>query len=157
MKILIILPLLISMTACYGQKNQKEAKPNTMKTDEFCCRFELTGKQYSVLKEKATEAPFSGKLLNEKSKGVYLCACCGQSLFSSDCKYDSGSGWPSFWQALPGDKVSEKEDFSLGIKRIEIVCSKCGGHLGHVFDDGPKPTGLRYCVNSASLKLFVTD
>lgn len=111
----------------------------------------LTPDQHHILCEGGTEAPFTGKLLYNKEKGIYRCAACGTELFSSDAKFDSGSGWPSFYEALDKSKVEEKEDFSQGMKRVEIRCKKCGGHLGHVFPDGPKPTGLRYCVNSASL------
>lgn len=111
----------------------------------------LPPERYQVLRGKGTERPFTGELLNNKEKGVYKCAGCGQELFSSDTKFDSGSGWPSFFSPLSEGKVEEKQDRSLFTVRTEVICSKCGGHLGHVFDDGPRPTGLRYCVNSASL------
>ena len=110
----------------------------------------LTDEQYKVLRKKGTELPFTGKLLNNK-KGTYVCAGCGNPLFSSETKFDSGSGWPSFWDVLSEGSVDLKSDNSLGMKRVEVVCSRCGGHLGHVFDDGPKPTGKRYCINSISL------
>ena len=112
----------------------------------------LTDEQYKVLRKKGTELAFSGKLLNNKEKGMYVCAGCGNPLFSSDKKYNSGSGWPSFWEVLSKDSVDLKIDESYGMKRIEAVCSRCGGHLGHVFEDGPKPTGKRYCINSLSLE-----
>jgi len=110
----------------------------------------LSPEQYRVLREKGTEAPGTGKLLHNKDTGMYDCAGCGQQLFSSDTKFDSGTGWPSFDKAIPG-AVKEIDDLSHGTHRIEAVCSKCGGHLGHVFDDGPTDTGMRYCINSCSL------
>jgi peptide-methionine (R)-S-oxide reductase len=112
----------------------------------------LTKEQYKILIQKGTEPPFTGKLLKNKEKGNYYCAGCKNPLFSSDTKYDSGSGWPSFWDVIEKGNINLKEDFSLGLKRIEVLCSRCGGHLGHVFEDGPKPTGKRYCINSASLE-----
>lgn len=112
----------------------------------------LTPEQYAVLRGKGTEPPFSGKLLHEKRAGTYNCAACGQPLFSSDAKFDSGTGWPSFEAALAG-AVREIPDDSHGMRRTEIVCSRCGSHLGHVFPDGPTPTGQRYCLNSVCLDL----
>ena len=111
----------------------------------------LSEDKFRVLRKKATEPPFTGKLLYNKEKGVYVCAGCKNPLFSSDTKFDSGSGWPSFWDVISEGSVDLKPDYSLGMKRIEVLCSKCGGHLGHVFDDGPKPTGKRFCINSISL------
>ena len=112
----------------------------------------LTPEEYHVLREKGTEAPFSGKLLHDDRSGMYICKVCGSPLFSSDAKFDSGTGWPSFDQALPGS-VKEVADDSMGSRRTEIVCAKCGSHLGHVFDDGPTETGKRYCLNSVCLDL----
>jgi peptide-methionine (R)-S-oxide reductase len=112
---------------------------------------ELSDEEYRVLRKKGTEPAFSGELLHNKERGVYVCAGCGQELFSSEEKFDSGSGWPSFWDAIDKKRIEFKRDLSHFMVRTEIVCSRCGGHLGHVFDDGPRPTGKRYCVNSAAL------
>ena len=113
----------------------------------------LTEEQYKVLREKGTEQAFSGKLLHNKEKGVYTCAGCGADLFDSNKKFDSGTGWPSFWDVVDKNKVKLKEDKSFGMKRVEVVCARCGGHLGHVFDDGPREkTGKRYCINSCALE-----
>lgn len=116
-------------------------------------RARLDPEQFQVLRRGATEPPFSGGYVDEKRSGMYRCAGCGEELFSSETKYESGSGWPSFWDAADPAKVETREDRSHGMVRTEIVCARCGGHLGHVFDDGPQPTGLRYCVNSVSLDL----
>jgi peptide-methionine (R)-S-oxide reductase len=113
---------------------------------------ELTPKQYHVLREKGTESPFSGEYVKTDKVGKYLCAACGNELFSSDAKFDSKTGWPSFSDAKPG-AVEFTEDFSHGMRRTEVTCKKCGGHLGHVFDDGPKPAGKRFCINSCALNL----
>ena len=116
-------------------------------------RDKLTLEQYQVLRQGDTERAFTGEYWDSKASGTYRCAGCGEKLFSSDTKFESSSGWPSFFQPLSSDLVDETQDRSYGMVRTEIKCSNCGGHLGHVFDDGPNPTGLRYCVNSASLDL----
>ena len=126
-------------------------------TTEEEWRARLSPERFRILRQGATEPAFTGELWNEKRQGVYRCAGCGTELFSSDTKYDSGSGWPSFYQPVDDGRIAEKSDTSYGMVRTEILCSACGGHLGHIFDDGPHPTGLRYCVNSASLELDPGD
>jgi peptide-methionine (R)-S-oxide reductase len=126
------------------------------KTDEEWKKH-LDPQQYRVLRKKGTEPAFTGKYLHNKEKGIYVCAACGAELFSSDTKYDSGSGWPSFWTALAKNNIVEVSDRTLGMERTEILCKNCGSHLGHVFDDGPQPTGMRYCVNSLSLDFKKND
>ncbi len=113
----------------------------------------LNPEQFRVCRLKGTERPFTGKYNNEKTLGTYACVCCGQELFDSDTKFDSGTGWPSFWQPISDDRVATEGDVTLGMARTEVLCSRCDAHLGHVFDDGPQPTGQRYCLNSISLKL----
>ena len=117
----------------------------------------LTPEQFEVCINKGAEPPFTGKYYNNKEKGTYKCVCCGETLFKSDAKYDSGSGWPSFWQPLSDEKIEYISDTDYGMVRTEVNCKKCGAHLGHVFDDGPKPTNLRYCINSISLDLDKND
>ena len=122
------------------------------KTDEEW-RKQLTPEQYRVMREKGTERPFTGEYEKSKEKGVFVCAACGNPLFSSDTKFDSGTGWPSFSQPFHADSVRTEEDRGMFMSRTEVLCSRCDAHLGHVFDDGPQPTGERYCMNSVSLKL----
>jgi peptide-methionine (R)-S-oxide reductase len=114
----------------------------------------LTAEEFSVLRKKGTEPPFSGKYMHQTAEGTYVCAGCGNRLFSSETKFNSGSGWPSFFSPISPDAVVLKPDKNLGMKRTEVVCARCGGHLGHVFDDGPAPTSLRFCMNSVSLRFL---
>lgn len=116
----------------------------------------LTPEQYKILREKGTDFPFDNKYYNAENEGLYVCAGCELPLFESNAKYDSGSGWPSFWKALCKENVTFKKDSHLSVERIEVLCNRCGGHLGHIFNDGPLPTGKRYCINSTSLKFLPT-
>jgi peptide-methionine (R)-S-oxide reductase len=155
---IMLLVVCTAFTACTGNGQENHQKPkSTMKaenkvekTDEEWKNL-LDPEQYRVLREKGTEYPFSGKYYKHKEKGIYVCAACGVELFRSDDKFDSGCGWPSFSEVVDSSKVNYIKDKSLGMIRTEITCASCGGHLGHVFDDGPAPTGLRYCINSVSL------
>ena len=132
---------------CYsGGMSDKAKRPET----EW--REELSPEQYTVLREKGTERAFSGPYWDHHERGAYLCAGCGQELFLSEHKFDSGTGWPSFWAPAARETVEEKDDRSHGMRRTEVICARCGGHLGHLFPDGPAPSGQRYCINSAALK-----
>ncbi|EMR04475.1 peptide-methionine (R)-S-oxide reductase MsrB [Cesiribacter andamanensis] len=153
--LLLALLFLSSLGACQqAEKKQAQSHPpmklKVEKTDAQW-RQELSPEQYKVLREKGTERAFTGKYNDHKEKGIYRCAACNNELFSSETKFDSGTGWPSFYQPIDEDALLKETDRTYGMTRTEVLCNHCGGHLGHVFPDGPKPTGLRYCINSVSL------
>ncbi|MBS1682525.1 MAG: peptide-methionine (R)-S-oxide reductase MsrB [Bacteroidetes bacterium] len=158
MKKLVLFSVVLMFISYTGKGQNKTIKKNTMNdtsptvnhTEEEWKKI-LTPEQYHVLREKGTDLPFTGKYYLNKEKGVYHCAACGNELFTSDMKFDSSCGWPSFDKEIAGGKIKKQVDRSLGMVRTEILCAKCGSHLGHLFDDGPTLTGLRYCVNSTSV------
>lgn len=154
-KYIILLLVLIPLgQGCKSQVNNKdmnmETKFQVQKTEEEWKKI-LTPEAYVVLRQKGTERPYSGKLYTLSESGTYICGACGNELFSSETKFDAHCGWPSFYEAVDSGRIIEKTDNSHGMIRTEVICAKCGSHLGHVFDDGPNPTGLRYCINSVSL------
>lgn len=159
--IIILFNFFITMEACSQSKSRNNMENNNENTSQSVnnpqnlseeeWKKRLTDEEYHILREKGTERAFSGKLLKNKEKGTYTCAGCGQELFSSETKFESGTGWPSYYQPVSENSIVEKKDTSMGMVRTEVLCGNCGGHLGHVFNDGPKPTGLRYCINSVAL------
>ena len=146
------------MTSRESERTMDDAKTDEkVEKSDAEWRRELSAQEYHVLREKGTEPAFSGKYWNEHTTGVYRCAACGSPLFDAATKFESGTGWPSFYAPIEPGRVDSEEDRSLFMRRTEVHCARCGGHLGHVFDDGPRPTGLRYCINSVSLDLDKRD
>ncbi len=146
--------LLLLLLLSFCSSNSEEVKKFPIQKTESEWKTQLSEEAFKVLRNHGTERPFTGKFHDSKEKGIYTCAACNQKLFSSETKFDSGTGWPSFYDVIGKKEVGEKTDTNFGMKRTEVHCSRCGGHLGHVFNDGPAPTGLRYCINSVSLNFI---
>ena len=150
-KLLVLCVLSFSFLSCHSQEKKAVKKSFPVAKTEAQWKSELTPDQYEVLRKKGTERPFTGEYTDTKAEGIYVCKGCGTELFKSDAKFDSHCGWPSFYEGIDKSKIKETSDLSHGMIRTEVTCAKCGGHLGHVFDDGPTKTGKRYCLNSVCL------